>query len=308
MTAPRISYRFTIGAFECLAITDGTHVYHTDVLFADIPRERLEPVLHQYHVDPTTITTPYTCLLINTGPHQVLIDTGAGVEDEPDATSGHLLEHLRAQAIAPEAIDTVILTHAHPDHIGGVIDGQGRAVFPSARYVMAQDEWAFWMGDAPDLTGVTLAEGTQRFFAQFARDHLLPLQDRIALVNPGTEIVAGVHVVAAPGHTAGHLAVSVASRGDQFLVLGDAALHPIQLEHPEWTAPVDLRPDQTVATRRQLFNRAAAQHELIHLFHFPFPGLGRIAHRYRSRFPFLRAGHASQDSGTWQWQPVEPMA
>src|SRR5439155_7768362 len=130
------------------------------------PREELGQALHDHRLDPERIPSPYTCLVVNTGAHLVLLDTGAG----PFAPGvGRLLQRLRAKGIAPEEIDTVVITHGHPDHIGGNTDEAGQLIFPDARYVMWRDEWDFWTDE------VSLAQMPQ-VFASFARKNLPPLR------------------------------------------------------------------------------------------------------------------------------------
>jgi len=122
-----------------------------------------------------------------------------------------------------------------------------------------------------------------------ALNNLLPIQGQLDLVDRETEIVPGIRAVAAPGHTPGHMALAISSGGEQLLVIADAVLHPIHLEQPEWYAVVDFIPEQAVATRRRLLNRAAAEKALVLAFHFPFPGLG----------------HVVQKGEGWQWRPIE---
>ena len=106
------------------------------------------------------------------------------------------------------------------------------------------------------------------------------------------QIVPGISAVTAAGHTPGHMALAIASGGEQLLCISDAFLHPIHVEQPEWLAAVDLVPEQVVATRRRLRDRVAAEKALVLAFHFPFPGLGHIV----------------QEEGKWRWQPIETTA
>jgi glyoxylase-like metal-dependent hydrolase (beta-lactamase superfamily II) len=127
------SYRFTLGGFRCVSICDGAFNYPLESLFANVPREQVEEALRRHSLPADRITTPYTCLFVDTGQHRVLIDTGAGnfgvaapamfpSVDHTTTVTGKLLRHLEATGIEPSTVDTIIITHAHPDHVGGTLD------------------------------------------------------------------------------------------------------------------------------------------------------------------------------------------
>jgi glyoxylase-like metal-dependent hydrolase (beta-lactamase superfamily II) len=286
-------HHFQVGTFECMAVSDGTFTYAPPTfpppatfLFANAPRERLEQVLGEHNLQPEQWAewiSPYICLVVNTGEHQVLVDTGA---DGLSPSTGKLLQNLRAGGIAPEDIDTVILTHGHPDHIGGNTDAEGKLAFPNARYVMWKDEWNFWTSEQAELR---LNEHGKEVLLGFAHKNLPPIQGQLTLVDHEAEIMPGMRAIAAPGHTPGHMALAISSGGEQLLCISDAVLHSIHLEQPEWYATVDFAPEQVVATRRRLLNKAVAEKALVFAFHFPFPGLGHVVQKVEG----------------WQWQPVE---
>jgi len=145
------NYHFKIGAFGCIALSDGVMTYAPPTfpppavfLFCNAPGDRIEKVLRGHNINIhqwIQWTSSYTCLLVNTGKCRVLVDTGAG---RLSSSTGKLLDNLKNEGITPDDIDLVILSHAHPDHIGGNISTQGKPVFTNARWVIWEDEWQFW--------------------------------------------------------------------------------------------------------------------------------------------------------------------
>ena len=145
----------------------------------------------------------------------------------------------------------VVLTHIHGDHIGGCINHNGELYVHNARFVagggMALLDKPESLQDAPPVGCRHSTADTAKIGGSHAR-------------HPGQrEIVPGIELIPAPGHTIGHVAVSISSDGDQLLYLSDTALHPIHLEYPDWTASVDQIPEQTIETRKQPFELAVRE-------------------------------------------------
>ena len=273
---------FSVGDIQCIAINDGTFSYPTDWFFSNVPQEQLEGSLRDHNLSLTQVVSPYTCLVIKAGQHKVLVDTGA---DGLAPTTGDLLKHLKAEGITPEEIMTVVLTHAHPDHIGGVLDTSGKPAFPNARYVMSRTEWDFWTSK-PDLRGRGMDDHVKELLVNCALKNLPPLKLRMELLETEKEIVPGVHAIPAPGHTPGHIALVISSGKDQLLHMADTVLHPMHLEHPTWRTVFDLNQDDATTTRRRLLDRAAADKVNVLAYHFPFPGLG----------------HVTSTGSAWRWE------
>jgi len=282
---PEGAHRFEVGSITCTVLTDGYGCYPTAWFFPHADRVQLAEELAERRQPLETILTPYTCLLIQTGRRAILVDTGAG---QTSSTSGAIRARLEMEGVAAGDVDTVILTHAHPDHIGGAVDGRGRPTFPNARHVLSELEYEFWTGACPGLGRLRLPEEVRSGMEATARRTLRDLRGQLELVEAGAEIAPGVCTLAAPGHTPGHLAVLIGSEGRKLLNIGDAAAHVFHLKHPEWENGFDLEPARAAATRRELLERAAAQRMDVMAFHLPFPSVGVVKARAE---------------GGWDWFP-----
>jgi glyoxylase-like metal-dependent hydrolase (beta-lactamase superfamily II) len=195
---------------------------------------------------------PVNCALLQSGDTTVLVDAGVGPQPRtflPDLDT-HLLE-----LVSPEEVDVVVLTHLHVDHVGWT------GSFPNARYVVHEDEWAYFMSEE------SLAQRPH------LREKVLPLEG-VELVRAETEVAPGVRVQPAPGHTPGHMIV----RTDELAVIGDAAAHELQIEDPDLVFVNDMDGDVAAATRRRLIPELAEA------------GVAVIAGHYRGIGRFERAG------------------
>ena len=192
-------YRFDVGDYKCILISDGTFAYPHPTknifinFFVNAPKESLEMVLRDHNLNPEQweeYVSPYICLLINIGNERLLVDTGAG---NFAPTTGKLIPNLKAEGISPEDIDTIILTHAHPDHIGGILNNENELNFPNAQYVIYKDERDFWI-NKPNLSRLEIDEHARETLINMAQNNLQSIEEKLELVNDETEIRPGIHI------------------------------------------------------------------------------------------------------------------
>jgi glyoxylase-like metal-dependent hydrolase (beta-lactamase superfamily II) len=268
-------YRFALGDFTITVVADGSFHLPAEIFGANVTADQRAAYYDSRLLPHDLIRLPSNPAVIDTGSRRVLVDTGSPPSTDPASTTGRLIASLAAAGIAPESIDVVVLTHAHPDHLGGLVEpGTGAVRFANAEVVISETEYAFW--SAPDATSrvpdwvrdVGIIELNHRVFAA--------LGERVRTVPIDAEIATGIHGLAAPGHTPGQMGVLVASGGEQLLMVADAiATSHTHFERPDWHLAFDLDPDQGVRTRRSLLDRIATDRLRVQGFHLPFPGVGR---------------------------------
>lgn len=256
-------YPFSVGQFECVLIKDGGGEN-------PVSSPEVQAVLREHNANPDVMQISLSPLLVSMGDHRVLVDTGLG------GSMSSLPDRLREQGVEPSSIDTVILTHGHPDHVGGLIDGAGEFVYPNARYFMGQIEWDFWT--APDRFPADAASPNP---VKRAFQALQAAPERVTLIDSAAEaeIMPGICAVAAPGHTIGQIAVEFTSGSERLLHIADAAHHWFQVYYPQWSPDMDADKTQSAITRQRLFERAAQTGALVSAYHFPFPGVGYVIER-----------------------------
>ena len=265
-------YRYKIGSYELTALYDGiwyrpiTDKFIRNASFADV-----EHALDEAFMPHDKLATPFTTLIVNTGKKLVLIDTGTG--GQIASSAGVLRGNLTAAGIDPKAVDQIVISHFHPDHINGIKDKDNALIFPNAELMVPAPEWAYWMDDAnlntapADLKITFLNQ--RRIFSDIA--------EQVTQFQPGKEVAPGIVSLPAPGHTPGHTVFSIHSGDQSLLVLSDTAQHPaVFARHPDWQAAFDIDGAEAVATRKRIFDRATADRMLVTGYHFPFPACGHL--------------------------------
>jgi glyoxylase-like metal-dependent hydrolase (beta-lactamase superfamily II) len=263
---------FNLGDMKITVIDDGSFSMGVGMFGSNVPTAQVGELLKSYGLSSDKAEMPLQVMLVETEGVRLLIDTGLGdsTMHGSDVDNGRLVQSLHTLGLTADDIDIVLLTHGHPDHVGG-LTLQGERVFKQAQHYIPDIEFAFWT-QKPDSAPAQLREMIKE-----CRLHLLPVAHGMRSYSDGDEIAPGVFAVAAPGHTHGHYAVRLESQGQSLLHLVDAAVHYIAgLEKPDWTVGADLDKPLAIQTRYKLLSQAADEKLLIAGYHFPFPGVGVI--------------------------------
>ncbi|WNJ20861.1 MBL fold metallo-hydrolase [Pontibacter sp. G13] len=272
------TFPFQIGSIDACVLNDGEFQYDqpADLFFGHAPsKQSLSMALNQQGIklsDWDHMDSSFCCLYLKMGRERILIDPGAG---KMGANTGQLLSALETQGVKPEDIDTIIITHCHPDHIGGILNEKGELTFPNAKYIMWKAEWDFWTHE-PDLSHQPIPADMQAAMISSAQQICEAIREKTELIRREFELRPGMRVISIPGHTPGMIALNISSDGQQFMYLADAVFHPTQIEHPDWSGQVDLDPKKAAASRNQILKRASNSRSQVLCYHFPFPGLGTI--------------------------------
>jgi len=219
------------------------------------------------------LLTRVQALVVQAGGRTIVVDTCIGNDKQRDVKAWNqlnlpFLERFRAAGFDPLAVDVVVCTHLHVDHVGWnttLVDGEWRPTFPESRYVFAGPEYHHWSAEPhrnrPEHD-----------------DSIQPVVDAglVDLVDVDAELAPGVTLVPTPGHTPGHCSVRLASGGQEALITGDFMHHAVQVAAPEWCSRFDTDPRQAEQTRRDFLDAHADSSLLVIGTHFGGPGAGRI--------------------------------
>jgi glyoxylase-like metal-dependent hydrolase (beta-lactamase superfamily II) len=284
--------RFKLGSFELTMASDSDAFIPGPfpIVGGNASQGEVEQLMRDNLLPPDKYQPGFTPMIVNTGKQLVIFDTGNGAKGfVPRPAGGWLATQLADSGITPEQIDVVVLSHGHPDHVGGVMEN-GKPLFPNARYVIGATEYDFW---APEGKFTGEAEKLASLF----RANVVPLADKITFLKPGDDVVPGIRSREAYGHTPGHLAFDIESEGKRMLFWGDCAHHQVaSLARPEWHCSFDVDKEQGAKTRRRIYELAAAERVPVSGYHMPFPSIGYVerldgggyrwlAHTYQLNLP-----------------------
>ena len=270
-------YRFKLGGFEVTPIMDSKVIRPglTPSFGGAENADAVKALAKANRIDSDKYQHPFTPLVVNTGKELVLFDTGNGsLSREHEQLKGrlppgNLVARMKEAGYQPEDVDIVVITHGHPDHIGGLTEN-GEPVFPKARYVFGATEFDFWN------KGENVREA-RKFNRELYVKIVVPLANRATMIKPGDTVVPGITAVDAFGHSPGLLAFTIESEGKRMINWADTAGHyVVSLQRPDLHLDVDDIKDKAAATRKRIFDMVASEDLLVAGFHMPYPGLGYV--------------------------------
>jgi len=265
-------FSFSVGDARLTVVSDGYFRLPTDGLGVNADPAEVQAFLKRHFLSPDLGYSHTNHLYVEIGDAKVLVDVGSGSRFMAD-TAGRLMGNLERAGIDPSGITHVVITHAHPDHVWGIIDDFEEAILPDAEHLMGEAEHAFWMQDG-------LVDRVEPEMQQFVVGAVNSIQTEgveWTLVQDGHEVVPGLTMFDTPGHTPGHMSLRVDSGDRSLIALGDSMSHAYtNFAHPEWYNGFDADGAQTVATRKRLLDMAAEDRIAVLGYHFPFPGVGHV--------------------------------
>ncbi|MEX3008567.1 MBL fold metallo-hydrolase [Hoeflea sp. TYP-13] len=270
--------RFKTGAFEVNTLLDAasTRDNPQNIFGLNVSADEFKSVSDENFIPSDRTRFFFTPTVINTGNELVLFDTGLG------ANGGNIAGALASAGYTPEQVDVVVITHMHPDHIGGLMTND-TPTFPNARYVTGAVEYDFWT-----------KEGAEGGAGELVGKLVKPLAEKMTFVKDGEAVVSGVTAVEAFGHTPGHIVYMVESNGEQLLLAADLANHYVwSLAYPEWEVLFDMNKEAAAAQRKKVLGMLAADKIPFVGYHMPFPALGYVQAR-GSGFQYVPASYQLQ--------------
>ena len=275
-------YRFPVGKFQATIVSDGPlPLGDPAASFKGVTKEETAKALTDNFLPADNTVLEQNALVLNTGSKLVLFDSGMGTSKAFGPTTGRLMRSLLQSGIDPARIDDVICTHAHIDHIGGLVNAAGRRLFPNATIHITKSDYDFWTDEGK-------LGGDLKAFVVHARANLLPYKGRIQWVEDGKDVVPGVQAMAAPGHTVGHTIYIIKSEDKSLAFIGDTTHHQILLtEKPRTEFAYDTDAKQAVLTRLKVFDMLSKDKLAFIAYHFPWPGVGHLARTGPESFRFF---------------------
>ncbi len=268
-------YRFKLGSAECTIVSDGQlPLGDPNSAFLKIDKAEITRELTANFLPSNNAVLEQNILVANFGDRVVLFDTGMGNDALFGASTGKLQSTLQAAGIDPANVDAVVMSHAHIDHCGGLINAEGKRNFPNAQYFIGEADFNYWTDDSK----IPANYPARPHFLGQATKNLLPVKDAIHFYKDNEQILPGVTALSAPGHTVSHTIFMIESDGKQLCYVGDLAHHPVLLlERPRTQFAYDTDPVQSAESRVRMLTMLSTSRTPLLAYHFAWPGIGHVA-------------------------------
>src|SRR5438105_4491977 len=266
------SVTYKVGAAEVTALYDGIWEKPHDPAFsANASLDDVKAAMTKAGLPADFVSIPFTVLVIRNGGKTIMCDSGTGGQVQP--TAGKLMTNMKAAGIDPAKIDTILVSHFHPDHIFGLMEKDtNKPVYPDTEIIVSDVEYKFWTDPAVIDKLPEARKGLARRIQA-----VFPTWKNVRQVQGEPEVAPGIRFVSSPGHTPGHRAFHLSSGSSQLMISNDTAYVPaLVVAHPEWRGAYDQDGAMAEASRRKPLGRVIADKSMICGYHFPFPGAGTI--------------------------------
>jgi glyoxylase-like metal-dependent hydrolase (beta-lactamase superfamily II) len=267
--------KFRLGKLEMLVVTDGHIFIHpAQPIFAPgIDKIKVREALADNFILDDAVDAAINILVIRKEKRIIIIDTGSGAAIGDQA--GRFLKNLNSAGINAEEVTDVFVTHLHVDHIGGILDADGKLVFKNATYYLSEKEYNFWMSRNPDFSHSKNKNSNEGSIA-LARNTISAIRSKLNLYNFGETLFDCITANLAEGHTPGHPVLKIFSENDSLTHIVDTIHTTLLLSHPEWGTEWDIDFDKGVSTRKKILKEQLMSRSLTMSCHLPWPGLGYI--------------------------------
>ncbi len=273
-------FQFTTGGLDLLAVTDGHSLFKpVQPIFAPLaPPASVSSTLTENFLSADGVDVAFNILVWKKDQQVILFDTGCGPHFGP--ASGKLEKNLDAAGISRQEVTDIILTHAHPDHLGGLADKDGVLVFPNARVWIARQEYDFWMQENPDFSRSKVDPAFAAGMVKLAKANLASVKNQLHFFQGGETLFNSLKLEIAPGHTPGHTICQLGTGQESLVHMGDTAHdHVLLFSHPEWGVAFDTDFEAAAETRRSTLQKLSKNRSRIFSYHLPWPGLGFVRTR-----------------------------
>jgi glyoxylase-like metal-dependent hydrolase (beta-lactamase superfamily II) len=271
-------YRYKVGDYEVTVVTDGVNRFKLpDNFVGNVSKDEVNAALAAAYLEKDMMAVPYSPIVVNTGSRLIVIDTGTGEANltASKGSAGQFQANLAAAGIDAKAIDTVIISHYHGDHVNGLLKADNTLAFPNAEILVPAAEHKFWMDDgemsrAPAGRMEGLFKNNRRVFSG-------EILKRVKTYEAGKEIAPGITSVATYGHTPGHTSQVIASGSSKVYVQADVTNVPfLFVRNPGWHLVFDQDPKAAEETRRKVYDMLVAEKLMVQGFHYPFPAMAHV--------------------------------